>query len=162
MKFENGSYVHSTLDEGYDFFITDKWKKKFHFRIATFPVPSGFLSEAIEVITDKKEREPYMFMVLSGFESDEEHSELLLKAKIKRGINRRYLMEKNGNLQIRDSRELRGRIDWTGNHLNSAFENIFVIDGKRITIEQFVEMLQGSEGWNFRFTIHDMTDDEMG
>lgn len=46
----NTTITHSTLDEGHDFFITDKWKKKHHFKIATFEVPTGLFSEAIEVI----------------------------------------------------------------------------------------------------------------
>jgi hypothetical protein len=29
--------LHSTLDDGYDFFITDKWNKKNQYKIAAFP-----------------------------------------------------------------------------------------------------------------------------
>jgi hypothetical protein len=36
MKYIDGRYIHSTLDEGYDFDITDRYKRKYHFKIASF------------------------------------------------------------------------------------------------------------------------------
>ena len=41
--------IHDPYEEGYDFYINDKWNNKYQFRISTFEVPSGFLSKAIEV-----------------------------------------------------------------------------------------------------------------
>lgn len=32
---DNNTITHSTLDEGYDFYVTDKWNKKYHFKIST-------------------------------------------------------------------------------------------------------------------------------
>jgi len=156
---ENDCIIHSTLEEGYDFFITDKWKKKFHFKISTFSVPSGMLSEAIEVVNDKTGLEPYIFTILSDFDSDIEYSEIMLKAKIKKGINQRHLQFENGKLEINNRLELRGRIEWNENLSDSEFEHMFVIDGKRITMEKFGEILQSFPGWNFKFKIFDMTDE---
>lgn len=54
---------------------------------------------------------------------------------------------------------LAGRIDYNYNLNDTSFHTEFVIDGKRITIEQFVEMLQVFEGFNFKFSIHDPSDE---
>ena len=151
--------IHSTLEEGYDFFITDKWNKKYHFKIATFEVPSGLLSEAFEVIDNNVNNEPRIFNVLSDFDSDIEKAELLLKEKIKKGINKRYLDYKDGNYSIGQDLEVAGRILWDDKLINSGFDYFFQIDNKKITIEKFIDMLKGVEGWNFKFQILDPSDD---
>jgi hypothetical protein len=155
---DNNTIIHSTLDEGYDFFITDKWDNKKHFKIATFKVPSGLLSEAYEVIGSNLDAEPRVFHILSHFDSDIEKAELQLKEKIKKGINKRYLDDKDGNISIRDGLEVAGRILWNDNLNNSSFDYFFQIDGKKITIEKFIDLLKGVEGWNFKFQIIDTTD----
>jgi len=156
---KDDNIIHSTLEEGYDFFITDNWKKKYHFKISTFSVPSGLLSEALEVIATKKENEPRIFHILSDFNADIEKSEMLLKAKIKNGINRKHLKNENGMLSVGDEQQLRGRIEWNDDLSDTKFNNIFVIDGKRITIEKFVEMIECYASWNFKFKIYDSTDE---
>jgi hypothetical protein len=155
---DNNTIIHSTLDEGYDFFITDKWDNKKHFKIATFEVPSGLLSEAYEVIGGNLDDETRVFHILSHFDSDIEKAELQLKEKIKKGINKRYLDDKDGNISIRDGLEVAGRILWNDNLNNSSFDYFFQIDGKKITIEKFIDLLKGVEGWNFKFQIIDTTD----
>ncbi|MBU1633263.1 hypothetical protein KJ762_02000 [bacterium] len=159
MRFDGNVFVHSTLDEGYDFFITDRWKKKRHFRISTFPVPVGYLSEAIEVVKGKG-KEPYMFSILSDFDSDLEQAELMLKAKIKKGINRRHLVQDGNRLRVSDDQILRGRITSTDDFSDTRFDRIFVVDGRKITMEMLYELLEEYVGWNFKLSIHDRTDDE--
>lgn len=156
---DNDTIIHSTLEEGYDFFITDTWNKRYHFKIATFEVPSGLLSEAIEVIDNYVDNEPRIFQVLSDFDSDIEKAELFLKEKIKKGINKRYLDYKDGNYSIGDELEVAGRILWDDSLKNSGFDNFFQIDNEKITIEKFIDMLKGFEGWNFKFQILDPSDD---
>lgn len=155
---DNNIIIHSTLDEGYDFFITDKWNKKNHFKIATFEVPSGLLSEAYEVIDNNLDNEPRIFHILSNFGSDIEKAELQLKEKIKKGINKRYLDYKEGNYSICNDLEVAGRILWDNNLNNSGFDYFFQIDGKKITVENFIDLLKGVEGWNFKFRIFDTTE----
>ena len=149
---DNNTIIHSTLDEGYDFFITDKWGNKKHFKIATFEVPSGFIESNID-------DEPRVFHILSNFDSDIEKAELQLKEKIKKGINKRYLDNKDGDISILDGLEVAGRILWDDNLDNSNFDYFFQVDGKKITIEKFIDLLKGVEGWNFKFQIIDTTDD---
>lgn len=159
MEFKNGTYIHSTLEDGYDYFTTDKWGKEYHFRILTFPVPSGLESEAVQVIKKQKGIEPYIFQVLGEFEGDPEGLELLLKAKIQKSINKRYLKTENGIPVIGADQALVGRIDYNDSLTDTCFHRVFVIDGKRITVEQFAEMLQSVEGFTFKFSIYDPSDE---
>ncbi|MGM0647575.1 MAG: DUF7713 domain-containing protein [Bacteroidota bacterium] len=156
---DNNIIIHSTLENGYDFFITDKWNKEYHFKIATFDVPSGLLSEAYEVIDDNSEDEPRIFHILSNFDSDIETAELQLKGKIKKGINKRYLDFKDGEYSISDDLELAGRILGDESLNNSEFDCFFQIDGKKITVEKFIDLLKEVEGWNFKFQIFGTTED---
>ena len=82
----NNVIIHSTLEEGYNFFIVDKWKVKQHFKISTFKVPRGWLSEAFEVIGDSRVREPRVYHVLSGFDCVVEQAESKLKEKVKKEL----------------------------------------------------------------------------
>ena len=54
---------------------------------------------------------------------------------------------------------LRGRIEFNDDFANTLFNRVFVIDGKRITIEEFGRMLERWEGWHFNFKILDACDD---
>ncbi len=151
--------VHNTLEDGYDYITTYKWGVDYHFKISTFKVPSGYESEAVQVINQEKDIEPYIFQVLDSFETDINKLELLLKVKIERGINRRYLEINNGMPVIGVDFTLAGRIEYSNDLPDTSFQNIFVIDGKRITLEQFSEMLQVIEGFDFKFSIHDPSDE---
>ncbi|AHW62150.1 hypothetical protein SAMN05444285_12359 [Draconibacterium orientale] len=153
----NESKIHSTLDDGYDFFINDKKSKEYHFKIASFAVPSGLLSEAIEVKEEDLENLPRKFHVLSNFDEDVEKVEMLLKAKIKKAINQVHLIKDYGEWQISEN-TLRGTIDSTDKLSDSEFNTVFEIDGKRITIEEFVKMLESYEAFKFKFQIFDSTD----
>jgi hypothetical protein len=64
----NTTITHSTLDEGSDFFITDHWGVKRHFKISSFLVGTGLQTETIEVVDNKNGREPYIFNILSDFD----------------------------------------------------------------------------------------------
>lgn len=153
---DNDVLRFSTLDDGYDYFINDRWRKKYHFRIFTFPVPSGILSEAVEVIDESSKRVPMRYSVLSDFDADTEQAELTLKAKIKKSINQRHL--KRGKPEISDEGVIRGTLGYTG-FSDTAFNMQFEIDGRRITVEQFIEMLDVYQGFNFKLKIYDPTDD---
>jgi len=154
---DNGVITHSTLDEGYDFHITDKRKKKYLFKIVSFMVPSGLLSEAREVTKDNSCG--YTLQVLADFDIEPVFAENILKAKIKKGINQRHITRHRGIWEIREGEVLRGRIDWAEDKSDTEFNRCFVIDGKRITIEDFVRMLEPFEGFNFKFEIKDPSED---
>ncbi len=147
--------THSTLDEGFDYFITDHWGVKHHFKISSFPVGTGLQTEAIEVVDHNSGREPYIFNILSDFDSDKGYAELMMREKIKRGVNVRYLESVDGNWQIGDELELAGRIDFNGDIEATYFDRMFVIDGQKITVEELIRMLEPYGGWNFYLKLND-------
>ena len=55
---------------------------------------------------------------------------------------------------------LRGRIEWNDDFSDTEYDRVFVIDGKRITMEEFGRMLEPWEGWHFQFKILDCCDDD--
>ncbi len=155
---DGDTIVHSTLESGNDLIVKDQWKRKYHFKIASFPVPTGLASEAIEVKEDSSFG--YTFNILSDFNTDTEVAEERLIKKIKRGINRRHLKKENGEWKIGQRDMLRGRIEWNDDFSDTGYDRVFVIDGKRITIEEFGRMFEPWEGWHFRFKILDHCDDD--
>lgn len=150
--------VHSTLESGEDLIIKDQWQREYHFKIASFLVPTGLASEAIEVKENNESR--YIFNILSDFEIDPELAKEKLIRKIKRGINRRHLKKRNGKWEIGGKDMLRGRIEWNDDFSDTKYDRVFTIDGKRITIEEFGQMLEPYEGFHFQFKILDPCDDD--
>ena len=148
--------IHSTLESGEDLVIKDQWKREYHFKISSFPVPTGLASEAIEVKEDNSVG--YMFNILSDFEADPEYAKEILVKKIRRGINRRHIKKRNGEWEIGGREMLRGRVEWNNDFSDTDYDRIFVIDGKRITIEEFGRMLEPWEGWHFQFKLLDRCD----
>ena len=55
---------------------------------------------------------------------------------------------------------LRGRIEWNDDFSDTEYDRVFIIDGKRITIEEFGQMLEPYEGFHFQFKILDPCDDD--
>jgi hypothetical protein len=148
---QDNSFVHSTLDDGEDIYITDQWKRKYHFRMASFPAPTGLAFEAIEVKDDNSPG--YQFNHLFDFDTDLEVAAQTFLKKIRKGLNQRHLKKKGSKWEIGARDILRGRIDWNEDFSDTDFDRVFVIDGKRITIEDFGRMLEAYEGWRFKFQI---------
>ena len=148
--------TYSTLEDGYDFFITDQWNKKHHYKISTIPLGIQQLSEAIEV--DKSNQPVNSIQVLTDFTTDIEKAELLLKAKIKRLINRRHLKIADGKYEIIND-VIRGTLGWTDDLSDTAFNTVFEIDSKRITVENLIELLNPFGGFNFKLQLYDPADE---
>ncbi len=157
MEQEN-SFVRSTQDDGEDIFITDQWKRKYHFRMASFPAPTGLAFEAIEVKDDNSPG--YQFNHLFDFDTDLEVAAQTFLKKIRKGLNQRHMKKKGSKWEIGARDILRGRNDWNEDFSDTDFDRVFVIDGKRITIEDIGRMLEAYEGWRFKFQILDPYDDE--
>lgn len=151
---DNGVVFHNTLNDGDDLFIKDKWKREYHFKIASFIVPSGLAVEAVEVKNGDDEL-GYKFNILLDPDTVPEVSQKILITKIKKGINRRYLKKRGDSWKIGAKDILCGRIESNDDFSDTEFERVFVIDGKRITIEQFGQMFDAYEGWDFKFQILD-------
>ncbi len=149
---------NNTLKSGEDHFIRDKWGKEYHFKIGAFPCLSGPFIEAVEV---KQGTEPgYVFRIESesvdGFFDAEEK---LLK-KIRRGLNRRYLKKEDGRWEIGPRDMLRGRIDCNNDFSDTEYNMAFFIDGQRITIEDFIGMLDPLMGFHFHLRILSAYDED--
>jgi len=150
--------TRSPLNEGYDFYITDKWNKEYHFKILTFEIPTGMLSVAVEAAEETETYYPRRLEVLSGNDSDIELTELLLKAKIKKEINRKSLeLSDDNSFKIVDD-TLRGEVI-TEQNVNNLNEPVFAVDGKKITIQQFCEMLAPYYSFRFKLEITDSSDE---
>ena len=158
MEFNEDTFSHCPYEDGYDYFITDKWKKQRHFKISTFLGPVGLMVFAVEVLKTK-DSEPYEFELLFPFDTDIDFAESKIKEKIKRGINKRYLENVNGFLSIGENNEMAGRII-ENNDLNSSdFNTALVVDGKKISLEDFYRLLNPYAGWQFSFKIKDRSEE---
>jgi len=157
-KYIDGDVViQNTLESGEDIVIKDNWKKEHHFKLATFELPAGLIAEAIEVKKDFPYG--YYFKMMFDFDTDPEIAKERLINKMKRGLNRRHLKKRGGTWKIGDKQILRGRIEWNDDYEDTAYDRVFVIDGKRITMENFSQMFEEWEGWHFEFRILDPYDE---
>jgi hypothetical protein len=95
-----------------------------------------------------------------NFDEDIEFGKEMLIRKIKRGLNRRHLTKEDGKWEIGKRDMLRGRIAWNDDFSDTKYNRVFVIDGKRITMEEFGEMFERWEGWHFKFKIVDRYDSD--
>ncbi|MCE5347519.1 MAG: hypothetical protein LLG13_14715 [Bacteroidales bacterium] len=150
--------TRSPLEEGYDFYITDKWNKEYHFKILTFEIPPGMLSVAIETAEETETYYPRKLEVLSDYNADIELAELLLKAKIKKEINRKSLRLSSDNSFEIIGNTLRGEIIAEQN-ISNLNEPVFAVDGRKISIQQFCEMLAPYFSFRFKFEITDSSDE---
>ncbi len=149
--------IHSTLDSGADIFIKDQWKREYHFKIASFELPNaGLISEAIEVKNDNSIG--YYFKMMFDLDTDKEWAQEQLIKKIKRGLNRRHIKKIGGEWKIGERMILRGRIECNDDCSDTEYDRVFIIDGKRITMEEFSQMLEEWEGFHFQFKILDPYD----
>ena len=148
--------ITDPLKDGYDFFITDKWGKGYHFKIITFDVPGGKLSIAVENAEETNDYHPRKMEVLSDYDVDIEAAELRLKAKVKKEINQKSLrMNDNGGMDIKNDC-LQGVIlaDWD----MDISEPLFSVDGKKISAQQLSKLLSPYCAFKFRLVIIDPND----
>lgn len=148
--------IHSTNDDGDDYFIYNRWKKRYHFKIARFLVPTGMAYEALEVKED--DSIGYEFNSLYSLDDDQDLAKEEFLKKIKKGLNQRHIKKIGSEWEINSKKILRGKIAWSEDSQDTEFEKVLIIDGKRITIEEFVSMINPYEGWDFAFRIKDPSD----
>ncbi len=125
--------ITDPLKDGYDFFITDKWKKEYHFKIITFDVPSGKLSIAVEDAEETDNYYPRKMEVLSDYDVDIEAAELRLKAKVKKEINQKSLQMNNKGYFVLKDNSMQGFVlaDWGMDNSKPLFS----VDGKKISAQ---------------------------
>ncbi len=102
----------------------------------------------------------FQFNQLFDIKTDLEVAEQVFRKKIIKGLNQRHLKKRGSKWEIGARSILRGRVEWNEEFSDTDFDRVFVIDGKRITIEDFGNMLEAYEGWRFKFQILDPYEDE--
>jgi hypothetical protein len=143
----------SPLEDGYDFYISDKWGKEYHFKIISFEVPSGMLSLAVEVAEETESYYPRRIEILSDYDADIELAELQLKGKVKVEINQKSLkMGEDCSLDL-EEKSLTGVI--LADHEEDWSEPLFAVDGRKISYRKFCEMISLYCTFKFRFEIID-------
>lgn len=80
--------------------------------------------------------------MMFDFYTDPEFAKKQLIKKIKKGINRRHLTKLGGKWRIGKKDILRGRILWNDDFKDTSYDRVFIIDGKRITMENFIKMFE--------------------
>lgn len=98
----------------------------------------------------------YQFEILG--EPDGEPLALLgrLIERMRRSLSVRYLVTDEDSARIADQ-TVCGRIEWDAS--GDGQMPLLVIDGQDVSWDKFGRMLMGFEGWQFRLTIRDRSDD---
>ena len=113
--------------------------------------PGGIVAEAEELRRDGDiNPEGYHFKVMAPHDGDVEQLMLRLRAEVQRGIGQLHLQrDAHGGLLLADD-EARGRFIWSD---ASDYPYDVVVDGRRLTWEEFGRALEPYEGWRFRLTL---------
>jgi hypothetical protein len=77
--------------------------------------------------------------------------------KIRRALSTKHLVDGQFGLQIADDRVVRGKIEWDVDQDGRV--PLLVIDGREITWDEMGRMLMSFEGWQFKLTVADKSDE---
>ena len=125
---------------------------EFHFRTTLFV--AGVALDAFEV----RDGRPSGYQLQVIGDPSEDLMVLLgrLIVKIRRSLARRHLEQGAGGLQIADHGTVRGLIDSEG---SAGTMPQLVIDGREISWADFGRLLMSYEGWQFKLTISDNSEE---
>jgi hypothetical protein len=134
--------------------LTDARGLRHVFHLRLLDLGDRVTLDAFEMRDD--ERDGYQFQALG--EAGVDPFELLarLLKRIRRALAQKHLVERGQRWEI-DDRLVRGRI--TSDLDCPTSTPVVVIDGREISWNDFGEMLLAFEGWQFKLTIHDPSDD---
>jgi hypothetical protein len=76
-----------------------------------------------------------------------------LIGKMRRALSVQHLKDSDYGLQIADHGVVSGRIEW--DHARDDHLPLLVIDGREIGWDQFGRMLMSYEGWQFKLSLAD-------
>jgi hypothetical protein len=126
---------------------------EFHFR--TRLLVTGIALDAFEL----RDGNPagYSFQVIGDAGEDQFVLFGRLVEKMRRALSVKHLSSDNYGLHISDRRIVRGRIE--SDESPDGGLPLLVIDGREIGWEQFGQMLMTYEGWQFRLTIADKSEE---
>ena len=126
---------------------------EFHFR--THLLGPGVSLDAFEL----RNGEPagYYFQIIGDPEDDLLVLLGRLIEKMRRALSVQHLKDGDYGLQIADDGVVRGRIEW--DDAQDGRLPLLVIDGREIDWDQFGRMLMSYEGWQFKLTLADKSEE---
>jgi hypothetical protein len=123
---------------------------EFHFRTQLFG--TGVALDAFELCDGHPAG--YDFQIIG----DPEEDLLVLLGRLIEKMRRvSYLTGGEHGLQISDERVVRGRVEWDDARHGGV--PLLVIDGREIGWNEFGRMLMSFEGWQFKLTIRDKSEE---
>ena len=126
---------------------------EFHFRSHLFG--TGVAIDSFEI----RDGNPsgYQFQIIADPEEDSLAVFGRLIEKMRRALSTKHLTEGEHGMQIADNRVVRGRIEWDDAHDGRV--PLLVIDGREISWDEFGRMLMSFEGWQFKLSIADKSEE---
>jgi hypothetical protein len=98
----------------------------------------------------------YQFNVL-GRHEEVQRLFYKLKGRIQRTLTLHHIVEEDSRLTVSDDLTVRGRI--VCDDETAGEQPLLVVDGKTVTWGVFGKMLSSFEGWQFKLTIYDRTEE---
>ena len=96
----------------------------------------------------------YRFQAIGDTEDDLMTLLGKLIEKMRRALSIKHIEESELGLQIANHQIVRGLVDWDEDSVP-----FLLIDGRKITWEDFGRMLMSFEGWQFKLEIHDISEE---
>ncbi len=121
------------------------------FAFQTLFAPAGLTINAHELGPEYPEG--YEFEVLGGSECDPLELFRELYERMRRAMGQKHLKQGEQGFAICDHQIVRARIDM--DEENEGQTPLLIIDGKRVTWEEFGRMLMTYEGWQMKVEIYD-------
>ena len=126
---------------------------EFHFRTNLFG--PGVAIDAFELRNGLPSG--YQFQIIGNPEDDLLGLLGQLVQKIRRGLSTKHIVDSQHGLQIADHRVVRGKIEWDDAH--NGRMPLLIIDGREVTWDELGRMLMSFEGWQFKLTVADKSEE---
>jgi hypothetical protein len=126
---------------------------EFHFRTHLFG--TGVALDAFELCDGHPAG--YDFQIIGDPEEDLLVLLGRLIEKMRRALSTKHLADGEHGLQISAERVVRGRVEW--DDARNGGVPLLIIDGREIGWNEFGRMLMSFEGWQFKLTIRDKSEE---
>jgi hypothetical protein len=127
---------------------------EFHFRARL--LVTGIALDAFELRAGNPTG--YFFQIIGDAGEDQFVLFGRLVEKMRRALSVKHLKNGDNGFQISDQGIVRGRIEWDEKSQGYSLP-LLVIDGREINWDQFGHMLMSYEGWQFKLTIADKSEE---
>jgi hypothetical protein len=99
----------------------------------------------------------YQFQIIGSPEGDLLKLLGQLIQKMRRSLSVKHLVAGRYGLQIADHGVVRGKIEWDDAHDGRV--PVLIIDGREVTWDELGRMLMSFEGWQFKLTVADKSEE---